>query len=283
VSPPDQMTPIAYAAAGLQLAFWLAGVCLIWRLVLSPSSRAKRGIRLAEWRLAAIDFACFVCFGFVGCMGVSGIAGLIVRHVRVSQDAVTVLGALGTDGGFLLGVAGFHLLYAARKGGGAGRADVALALRSGFATFLVAMPLVVGASFSWELLITRLGLPDEKQPVVGMFEDIHSVALRWCFVAVAVVLVPVAEEVAFRAGLFRYFRTRMPRWVAIAVTSALFGALHVAWFDHMGGLASFVPLVVLAVVFCLAYERTGSIGTTIVAHALFNLNMLLLILAGVGS
>ena len=49
------------------------------------------------------------------------------------------------------------------------------------------------------------------------------------------------------------------------------------------GLVSLAPLVVLATIYCLAYERTGSIGTTIVDHSLFNLNMTLLIMAGVGS
>jgi membrane protease YdiL (CAAX protease family) len=37
----------------------------------------------------------------------------------------------------------------------------------------------------------------------------------------------------------------------------------------------------LAIVFSLAYERTGRIGTTMIAHALFNLNMILLVLVGV--
>jgi membrane protease YdiL (CAAX protease family) len=75
----------------------------------------------------------------------------------------------------------------------------------------------------------------------------------------------------------------MPRWAAISSTSVVFGALHVQWSDHMGGLPSLLPLVVLAAVFCVAYERTGSIVTPIVAHALFNLNMIVLVMTGVGS
>ena len=51
----------------------------------------------------------------------------------------------------------------------------------------------------------------------------------------------------------------------------------------MVGLPSLLPLVALAVVFCLAYERTGMIGTTIVAHALFNLNTMLLVAMGFTS
>jgi membrane protease YdiL (CAAX protease family) len=75
----------------------------------------------------------------------------------------------------------------------------------------------------------------------------------------------------------------MPRWVAILATSIFFGLVHVGWGEHLAGLVSAFPLVILATIFCLAYERTGSIGTTIVAHSLFNLNMTLLILAGFGS
>jgi membrane protease YdiL (CAAX protease family) len=95
--------------------------------------------------------------------------------------------------------------------------------------------------------------------------------------------VPAAEEILFRAGLFRYLRTRIPRWAAIGLTSALFGALHVSWGSPMVGLQSLLPLTALAVVFCLAYERTGLIGTTIVAHALFNLNTMFLVVSGIGS
>jgi uncharacterized protein len=39
--------------------------------------------------------------------------------------------------------------------------------------------------------------------------------------------------------------------------------------------------VVLGVAFALAYERTGRILVPIIGHALFNLNTILLLLAGV--
>ena len=51
----------------------------------------------------------------------------------------------------------------------------------------------------------------------------------------------------------------------------------------LGGLSSLPPLVLLAVIFSLAYERTGRIGTPIVAHALFNLNSVLVILSGISE
>ena len=60
---------------------------------------------------------------------------------------------------------------------------------------------------------------------------------------------------------------------AIRSCGCLFGAAHANW-------ASFVPLAVLGVVLALAYEATGDIRVPIVAHGLFNLNTILIVLSG---
>lgn len=283
MSRPDEIAPLEYAAYGLEIALCLAGAWVLWARVLSARARAGRAARLAPWGLPAIDFACYASSGFVGAVALSGVAGLALRRAHLGQDAATVLGSAVMEGGFLLGIALFHLAYAARGRAAALGVDAPLALRSGAVTFLAAMPLVSATSYAWEFLLVRLGLPDEKQELVGILENTRSGLLRLGFVAVAALLVPLAEEVVFRAGLFRFLRSRFPRWSAIAASSVLFGALHVAWGEHMAGLPSLAPLIVLAAVFCVAYERTGEIGTTVVAHALFNLNMIFLVLAGVGS
>jgi uncharacterized protein len=277
------MTPLVNAAGALEIAFCIAGVALILWLTLTVPGRERFKIRLPEWPIPPIDFACFLCCGFVGGLILSAIAGLVVQHAHVSTDVATVLGPIAVDGGFLAGLAGFHFMYSLRERRGLGRLDVPLALKSGVVTFLIATPLMYASLWGSEQILRRMNLPVSKQSVVDMFEDMHSAPLKACFVVVAVTFVPVAEELAFRAGLFRFFRTRMPRWVAILVTSAFFGLVHVGWGEHLAGLVSALPLVVLATIFCLAYERTGSIGTTVVAHSLFNLNMTLLILAGFGS
>jgi membrane protease YdiL (CAAX protease family) len=284
VSQPDELTRAAVAAIAIEIALPLCGLGLIvWRFLLGPGARARREARLAEWRLPPIDFGCFLCFGFLGATALSGTAGLAFRHVAMGADATAIVGYAAMEGGFLLGIAAFYGLFGARVRGAAGPPSLLAALKSGLATFLIAMPLVDAVNYASEFAITRMGFPNEKQEIVDIFENIHSPALRWLFVALAAFLVPAAEEILFRAGLFRYFRTRMPRWIAIGLTSALFGALHVAWGEHLAGLPSLLPLVALAVVFCLAYERTGMIGTTIVAHALFNLNSMFLVVAGIGS
>jgi len=154
-------------------------------------------------------------------------------------------------------------------------------LRMGAATFVIALPLVIGFGNAWESLLKLCGLPAEKQQLVEILESTHSIALKAILIVVATLLVPVAEELFFRAGLFRYLRTRIPVWLAHLSIALLFGALHVNW-ATLDGLVSFLPLTVLALVFSLAYERTGTIGTTMVAHALFNLNTFVLVATGAG-
>ena len=135
------------------------------------------------------------------------------------------------------------------------------------------MPIVAVVSIGWQFALDRCGLPAEPQDLIGIFAHTKSRALLVFLTVVATVIAPVTEELIFRAGVFRYARTRLPRWAALLAPACLFAALH-------QNLASFAPLVALGVIFSLAYERTGHIGTSMVAHSLFNLNTIVLILSG---
>ncbi len=283
MSQPDETTPLALVGLGIEIALCLGGLWFIWRLVANPAGRGEAERRLAEWRLAPVDFACFLIFGFSGAFALNAVASLILRHVSLDSDASVVVGSALMEGGFLLGIGGFYLLLAPRIGSAAAPPELARSLKSGLVTFLVSIPIVDTLVFAWGYIINRTGLPNEKQELLGIFENTHSAALRGLFIVLAVLVVPAAEEIFFRGGLFRYFRTRIPRWLAIGLTSAIFGALHVGWGHPVVGLQGLLPLTALACVFCLAYERTGLIGTIIVAHALFNLNTMFMVLTGVGS
>jgi membrane protease YdiL (CAAX protease family) len=277
------MTGVQVAVFAVEIALHAVGLALFLWLFLSRRAKALPQSVLPEWRIPAVEFALFVCFGFMGATVVNGIAGAVLHRIRLGADASVVAASASMEGGFLLGMLCFHAVYRSpARDAGAPPAPIS-GFAGGLFAFLAAMPLVTAVNLGWGEFLTRMGLPDEKQELVGILENTHSAVLRVLFLLVATLVVPVAEEVLFRGGLFRFLRTRMPRWVAIASTSVLFGALHVQWSNHMGGLASLLPLIVLAVTFCIAYERTGSIVTPIVAHALFNLNMIVLVIAGFGQ
>ena len=64
--------------------------------------------------------------------------------------------------------------------------------------------------------------------------------------------------------------------MAFVVSAGLFALLHGNW-------VSSLPLFILGLVFAAGYERTGRMAVPMLAHALFNLNTLLLVLGGVGG
>ncbi len=142
--------------------------------------------------------------------------------------------------------------------------------KAGLATFLAVLPLVGGVAFCWVILLETVGLPAELQDVVEKFMSLKEPASLALLGGVAVVLAPVAEELLFRGLLFRYARGRLPRWGALLLPAAVWAALH--------GLTAFGPLLALGVVLELAYERTGNLAVPMCAHALFNLNTILLLL-----
>ena len=283
MSQPDEMTSGQMATLIAEVAIHAAGLFLFFWLVFSRKGRAQPKALLPEWRTTPVEFVLFLCFGLMGATVMNGIAGSLLHRIHMSSDSSVVVASAAMEGGFLSGLLCFYAVYGGSILSQVPGAGAFSGIRSGIFVFVVAMPFVTLVNFGWGFILTRTGLPDEQQELVSILENTHSILLKGAFVIVATLLVPAAEEILFRGGLFRYLRTRMPRWAAITSTSVVFGALHVQWSDHMGGLPSLLPLVVLAAVFCVAYERTGSIVTPIVAHALFNLNMIVLVMTGVGS
>lgn len=149
-------------------------------------------------------------------------------------------------------------------------------LLAGTVTFLIALPLIGGIGFGWKTLVEALGYPVDEQDMVDLFRNADDPLLIILMVVLAAIIAPITEELIFRAGLFRYLRTRIPHWLALTLPALVFALLH-------GNLVAFVPLFALGVFFALAYERTGRIAVPMIAHALFNLHTLLLVMAGVAS
>jgi membrane protease YdiL (CAAX protease family) len=283
VSQPDEMTSGQMATLLIEVAIHAAGLFLLFWLLLSRRGRAMPKSQLPEWRATPAEFVLFLCFGLMGATVISGIAGSVLHHLHLSSDSSVVVASAAMEGGFLCGLLCFFAVYGGSPLSQVPGSGAVAGLVSGTFLFLVAMPFVTLVNVGWSYFLTLTGLPHEQQELVSIFENTQSVVFEGAFVVIASLIVPAAEEILFRGGLFRYLRTRMPRWAAITSTSVVFGALHVQWSDHMSGLPSFLPLFVLAAIFCIAYERTGSIATPIVAHALFNLNTIVLAIMKVGS
>ena len=121
----------------------------------------------------------------------------------------------------------------------------------------------------WALAIAYSALvqTDAEQETL---EDLGTEDSTGWLVAAAVlviVLAPVAEEFFFRAFFYRALRTKLPVLAAAVVDGAIFGVIH---FEDADMAALLPVLAILGVIFCLVYEKTGSLFAVIGLHALNN-------------
>lgn len=109
--------------------------------------------------------------------------------------------------------------------------------------------------------------PHGKQSVTKDLGADKSTAALIGGAIVVLVVVPVAEELFFRGFFYRALRTRFGIWSAAAIDAVVFGAVH---YTGTSTLTVLPELAVLGFVFCLVYERTGTIYATIALHAVNN-------------
>ncbi len=84
-----------------------------------------------------------------------------------------------------------------------------------------------------------------------------------------IVVAPVVEEVFFRGFFYRALRTRFPVIAAAVMDGLLFGVIHFN-FEGADALLILPPLALLGLIFCLVYEKTGSLFPVIGMHAFNN-------------
>lgn len=266
-----------------EVACWLAGIVLLVRLIkgrLGPNRSA-----LTPWIVSVEQFVTVgllvILGGLLAPHGVTYLGGDVLGPAaRNGSWWLMVQGAafqLGLLGGALLGLALLRLRSPrAAPPPAPDQPRSSQPVLAGLVTFLIALPLIGALGFAWKAILDSLGYSTGEQDMVDLFRNADDPALLLLMTLLAAVVAPVTEELIFRAGLFRYLRTRIPRSLALALPAVVFALLH-------GNLAAFVPLFALGVFFACAYERTGCIAVPMIAHALFNLHTIVLVMAGVSG
>jgi hypothetical protein len=284
-------TPTLTALLSFQALFVLGGAaCLVLRvralpgrfLGLAASPLTPSALRASELFLAA-------AFGFGGAFIVQQIVAVAAGHYFPPPADGTlgffhVLAGGGFQLGLLAGLAHawfWHLrperririLPPVEPSPPHAPAAPGFILRGGFITFLIALTVVGPTSLLWQGLLDRMGIDTKPQDMITLFSQTGDAVALAFMIVLAVLVAPLTEELAFRVGLFRWLRTRTFRGVALFGPAIVFAAIH-------GNLAVLLPLAVLAVILSLGYEHYGHPAVPILAHALFNLNTIALLLAG---
>ena len=124
-------------------------------------------------------------------------------------------------------------------------------------------------------------------PLVGNTEGIDEFPADRTYVVslviAAVIAAPVVEEMVFRGVVMRALHSRLPIAAVIVAQGLLFGIAHLDPVRGVGNIGLVLVLSGVGVVFGVATSLLGRIGPSIVAHAIFNGAVLLLVLTGVAG
>jgi len=149
--------------------------------------------------------------------------------------------------------------------------DVPLGLAVGVAAQFALVPL-------YELLWVVFDRHDVGAAAESLAAGVDGPLDVAAFALMTVVAAPVAEEVVYRGLLYRGIRdlrVGRQRWAiatAIVASSALFAISHFQ-------VVQFPGLLVFGVLAALLFERTGRLGTPILAHVGFNATTVVLLLS----
>jgi len=183
-----------------------------------------------------------------------------------------VLGTFSFQGQACLLMLGFWRWHgiAWRAGFGFSGPQLKRALRLALLVFILVLPAVWLLQAASIFTLTRLGHPPDDQAAVRLFESVQSWWMRAYLAGFAVVLAPVAEEFIFRGLLYPFIKQLGWPQLAWFGVSTLFALIH---FD----VATFLPLLLLAMTLTWLYEKTDNLLAPITVHALFNATNLVML------
>jgi len=140
----------------------------------------------------------------------------------------------------------------------------------------------IAAQLAVAAIVLGLGVP-----LVGNTEGIDEIRADRTYVVslviTAVVAAPIVEEMVFRGVVMRGLRSRLPIVAVVVLQGVLFGFAHVDPVRGIGNIGLVMVLSGVGIAFGVAVALLGRIGPVIVAHAIFNGAVLLIVLSGVAD
>jgi CAAX protease family protein len=142
------------------------------------------------------------------------------------------------------------------------RLAVGKAIGWGIALLISALPIIFASSALVSAWL-KTNSQNDPQEIIQIFESANSPAQRVPIILLAVVGAPLAEELVFRGYLYGVLKKYFGALASMVFTAILFALVH-------AHIPSLLPLFLLACVFTIAYESSGSLLVPMTMHATFN-------------
>lgn len=257
-------------------------VAMITAIIRYPKQSRLGFPGVHPWALRTPDFVLFGCLFLVWFIFASSIAATLADRLTPADEKPSVFLIAGANLCLHLGLIVLFWRWremhrsSEERNLNTSRLSFWQSLGTGAFCLFAAYPVVLGIAVGWEALLNlgkRAGLSINLAPqqAIELFQETSDPLAYVSLAFIAVVIAPIAEELIFRAGFYRWFLGRLGRVSATVLSGLIFGFVH-------GHLLGFVPLAVLGMLFCIAYEVSGNLKVPIIMHALFNLNTLVLLL-----
>jgi len=140
----------------------------------------------------------------------------------------------------------------------------------------------LGAQLAAASIVIALGLPIASNTDAISDVDVDRTYVV-SIVITAVIAAPLVEEMVFRGVVMRGLRSRLHVVAVVVLQGVLFGAAHVDPVRGAGNLGLVLVLSSVGIAFGVATALLRRLGPAIVAHALFNGVVLLVVLTGVAD
>ena len=131
----------------------------------------------------------------------------------------------------------------------------------GVVSYVLLYPALIGLTLAWPWVMERLGMTFVPQEVEQDLIAMGGASLAFAAVMVVLVL-PLFEEIVFRAFLQPLLVQNLGDRGGVVLTSILFGLMH--------GSSAFVPIFALSLVLGFVMLRTQRIAAPWAVHALHN-------------
>lgn len=123
--------------------------------------------------------------------------------------------------------------------------------------------IVIDVGYNW--ICHLLNAKDEAQAINSLLSSKNRSGAELAFTYTIILLaIPGIEEFIFRGIIYQSLRTRMRPWIAIAISSVIFAAMHT-------GFLTFIPLFMMGAIFAYSLEKTKSLYVPICLHCLNNI------------
>lgn len=140
----------------------------------------------------------------------------------------------------------------------------------------------IGAQIAVGVVVLAFDIPVASN-TEGISEMSADRTYIWALVISAVIAAPLVEEMVFRGVVMRGLRSRLPVVAAVILQGVLFGAAHADPVRGVGNVGLVLVLSGVGVAFGVAATLLRRIGPSVVAHAIFNGVVLVLLLTGVAD